>query len=131
MDRMVARVVGGLVVIGAVPFRLNPRVVLPKSYSWSGDFAASRWGMRVEAFGDLMNLLIFAGLLLILLSFTTLFDFPARQGETGTVPGSVTRHLPDNSRGNLVVNGTLLVPLFVGACMALVLSLILLLAWIE
>ena len=54
--------------------RFNPQIVLPRSFSWSGDFFSSRYGMRVSAFSDLMNIVILCSLILIILSFTTIIE---------------------------------------------------------
>jgi len=57
-----------------LPARFDPRGILPSNFSWSGDFATSEYGLRVAAFADVANIVIAAGILLLILSFTTLTD---------------------------------------------------------
>jgi len=62
------------VVVGVIS-RLYPRSILPQSgYSWSGDFASSKWGLLLDGFGDLMVVLTLLGGIAFLLSFTNLLD---------------------------------------------------------
>lgn len=74
-DRRIGfRIVGSVLLLLGVVFRMNPRAVLPNVMTWSGDFASSEYGLRVAAFADLMNIVVLTGIALIVLSFTTLTD---------------------------------------------------------
>jgi hypothetical protein len=66
---------GGILgfIVGVIS-RLNALTILPRSYSWSGDFARSEWGVRLAGFGDVMNIVALLGGMAFLASFTNLFD---------------------------------------------------------
>ncbi|MFA7237341.1 MAG: hypothetical protein WC058_10795 [Phycisphaeraceae bacterium] len=65
---------GVLVFIFATLFRLHARMILPHSFSWSGDFATSHWGVMLSGFGDITTVVALLSGLAFLLSFTNLLD---------------------------------------------------------
>ena len=68
------RYIGSIGLLVALFCRFNPRIILPVSFGYSGDFWATNWGIRLSAFTDILNIAISGCLLLIILSFTNIVD---------------------------------------------------------
>jgi hypothetical protein len=68
------RIWGTLFIVIGCYCRLNPRMILPSAYSYSGEFQFSPWGQLLEGFADLMSILVAAGVALIIISLTTLIN---------------------------------------------------------
>jgi len=68
------RVICGWLFVVVAVFRFMPRIILPSTMRWSGDWWSSKYGLAILAYQDVLNIVLGTAALGFLLSFTTLFD---------------------------------------------------------
>ena len=72
MTKKSFRLFGTTLILVGTPLRLHPGVVLPATFGYDGDFASTGYGQLLYGFADLMTIAVASGVLMLILSFTTL-----------------------------------------------------------